>query len=280
MKKLFVGVGVAVVLYWVLAIIIVKHPPAFLSGLEVKDRLSDAIELFAGLSTFGAVVVSLFGKTILRKCRAPILKLSIAADEDHCAFLESDMSSVDLQRKVLAVYASVCNDSETEAVNSQLVCNKAFVSADYDKFQYYRSFRAASFEWHNSSDENKYLTTLRRSVPKYAKLFEIVQTIVKTEEDGTPNSETRNGANNKMTIDISICLPQRNSPNQYYKLKHEFKSILLPVCLASETASPARFYIMLHWKGEKLDKMPTKDNLELKVLTQKEAHKVVSVNLD
>lgn len=273
-------ITIGVILYWIIALGAVYCIPKAFGRFSSNDLVSYAIQFFAGLSTFLAVIVSLFGKAIQRRMRKPELSLNISTDEDHCTFMERDLSAVDKVSKIVAIYASVCNSSETEAEEAQLVCNRAFASNDDEKFTQFATFRAASFEWLYSSDGNKYLTTLRRSVPKFIKLFEIIQYGDVRSEDGTPLAGGGNEQKLECVIDIAICLSNKNKSEENVKIPRGCRSVLLPVCLASESSPPKNFYVKLHWKGGDLSKLPTKENLELRCLDKESADRAVRVVLD
>lgn len=280
MKLWLSVIGIGVLMYWIIALGVAYYLPKSIGRFSSNDIVSYAIQFFAGLSTFLAVIISLFGKTIQRKIRKPELSLNISTDEDHCTFMERDLSAVDKAIKIVAIYASVCNSSETEAEEAQLVCNRAFVSKDDEKFTQFATFRAASFEWLYSSDSNRYLTTLRRSVPKFIKLFEITQYENVRLEDGTPLEKAVDGQKSECTIDIAICLANKNKAEENVKIPRGCCSVLLPVCLASESSPPKNFYVKLHWKGGDLSKLPTKENLELQCLDKESADRAVRVILD
>ena len=149
----------------------------------------------------------------------------------------------------------------------------------------FQTFRAASFRWLYSSDEAQFLTTLRKSVEKYAALFEIIERKETVSKDGKIDQASDSEMQVVRTTSLAICLPikkeeGRMSATRFIEIPIEYRAILLPVCLASSSTDPEIYYVKIYWKGTGLETFPTKDRLELRCLTKHEAQEAVEVKLD
>lgn len=288
MKVLLFWVIGVLVLYWSFFIILVFVAPAVTNSIVFsrENVFEIGVKLFPGFATFLAVCVSLFGPALIKRFKKPCLNLNIACDDVHCVLSENDDGMMaDTVVKKLQVFVSVKNTSDVDAIDSQLVCNRAFISKDGEKFVQFQTFRAASFRWLYSSDDAQFLTTLRKSVEKYAALFEIIERKETVSEDGKIDGASENKKQVVQTTSLAICLPvkkeeYRMSATHFIEIPPEYCAILLPVCLASSSTDPVFHYVKLYWRGNNLESFPTKDRLELKCLTKQEAQDAVEVRLD
>ena len=288
MKVLLFWVIGVLVGYWAVFISLVLLTPAGTnSSLFCRDNVFDvSVKLFPGFATFLAVCVSLFGSALIKRFKKPCLKLNIACDDVHCVLSENDDGMMaDTVVKKMQIFVSVKNTSDVDAIDSQLVCNRAFISKDGEKFVQFQTFRAASFRWLYSSDDAQFLTTLRKSVEKYAALFEIIERKEMVSEDGKIDKVNENKKQLVQTTSLAICLPvkkeeYRTLATNFIEIPPEYRAILLPVCLASSSTDPVIHYVKLYWRGNSLESFPTKDRLELKCLTKQEAQDAVEVRLD
>lgn len=288
MKRLLFYIVGILIGYWLLFGLLVYFAPTSQSSpLYNRGLVLDiGVKLFSGFATFLAVCVSLFGSTVIKKFKQPCLNLNVGCDDVHCVLSEDDDGRVaDTIIKKLRVFVSVKNVSEVDAVDSQLVCNRAFISKDGERFVQYQTFRAASFKWLYSSDDAKFLTTLRRSVEKYAEVFEVIEQKETLSEDGKIDVDSSSNRKVLRSTSLAVCLAvkkedSRSVATRYIEIPREYRAILLPICLASSSTAPKTYYVKIYWKGEMLDKFPTKDKLELKCLTRQEAQNAVEVKLD
>jgi len=141
MKRLFAYVILIGIGYWMLFAILTLCAPT--EGVIFKREivLQTGVQLFPGFATFMAVVVSLFGGTLIKRFKRPCLLLGIKCDDVHCTLDDNDDSmATDTIARKLRVYVSVKNVSEVEASDTQLVCNRAFVSKDGERFVQYCTF--------------------------------------------------------------------------------------------------------------------------------------------
>ena len=147
-------------------------------------------------------------------------------------------------------------------------------------------FRAASFRWLYSSDDSRFITTLRRPVEKFAKVFEVIERKEESGMDGKFGDELEDAARKIITsISLAICLSAKKSLMQnksmrYMEIPPGYRAILLPICLTSSSTEPKTYYLKMYWKAGSLDSFPTKERLELRCLSPEEAQSAVEVKLD
>ena len=280
MRKVFKYIGIATVAYWLLAIVGTFVLNKFNFVNDIKYLITTIIQLFVGLATFLAVIVSLFGNAIKRRYDRPNIVLKSMCDDAHCALKGlQDATASSLNRKTLEIYISAVNTSVVEAQDTQLVCVKAFASEDGDRFVHFQTFRAASFRWLYSSENNKFLTTLRHSIEKFVKIVDVVE-----EDVGQENVKV--GEKSKMPVspmrgmhfEISLALNVDGNPS--IKVDERYKAILLSLRLASSNTAPAHYYVKVHNKLQGLDTAPSRDRLEISFLSEEQARNAVAVNLD
>ena len=176
MRNVLKCIGVGAVGYWLLVVVVISVLKGCNIFSDLRYMITTAIQLFGGLATFFAVIVSLFGNAIKRRYDRPKIVLKSMCDDAHCALKGmQDATASSLNRKTLEVFMSAVNTSVVEAQDTQLVCAKAFASEDGERFVPFKTFRAASFRWLYSSEDNKFLTTLRHSIEKFIKIVDIVE---------------------------------------------------------------------------------------------------------
>lgn len=280
MRKVFTYIGIAAGTYWVLAIIVMFGLIKFNLVGDIKYLITTAIQLFGGLATFSAVIVSLFGNAIKRRYDRPNIVLKSMCDDAHCALKGvQDATAASLNRKTLEIYVSAVNTSVVEAQDTQLVCVKAFVSVDGDRFVHFQTFRAASFRWLYSSDSNKFLATLRHSIEKFIKIVDVVEEDVGQENVKVGEESKKSGSPMRgMHFEISLALNVDGNPS--IKVDEKYKAILLSLRLASSNTPPTPYYIKVHNKLQGLDTALSRDRLEISFLSQEQARNAVAVNLE
>ena len=280
MKKLFQKVTAAVVIYWVLCAAFLWLATYFKWPVPRRFMLSTFIQFFVGVSTLGAVIASLFGHAIKRRYDRPNLVFDVACDDEHCVLRRDENSTASsFPKAVLEIYTQVKNTVCVEAQDAQLICHKAFVSKDGEHFIRFTNFRAASFRWLYSSEEKKFLTTLRHSVEKYAKVVEIVDQNVMREGSAKPGESSEHGEVVR-DIHFEICLSLTDGQLTNIPVGLEYRAVLLSLCLASSSTQPEPYYLKIYLKSGGLDAMPTRDRLEIRTISKEEAQEAVSESLD
>lgn len=273
--KWIIGVAVA---YWIFALIIAVASAYWKWSVGVKYIVTTEIQLFAGFATFAAVLISLFSAAIKRKFDRPQIVLSAACDDEHCVLNSVDNTKASTYpKRILEIYASAKNTVGIEAQDAQMICKKAFVSQDGVRFVLLRTFRSASFKWLYSSDDRKFLTTLRHSVEKYAKVIEIVDAEVEHEGDGKPGDVALQTRSREVHFEICLSLNEEKTAN--IVVGGENRAILLSMCLASSCTDPLPFYLKVYLKSGNLETMPDRERLEIKLISEAEAQAAVAVKL-
>ena len=284
MRKVFKFLLGLFLIYWAIAGIGLALIYIFKGGQLTRYILTTAIQLFSGLATFSAVVVSLFSKSIKRHFDKPSLSLECGFDAVHTSHITNPDSAMSrLNSRELEVYVSVKNASVVEALDCQLVCVKAFASEDGENFVFLQNYRAASFRWLYSSDQNRFLTTLRRSVEKYAKIIKLVDQEVENESETKPNNtEAKKGITSSKSREMhfEICLALNVDGHPAISIDPRFKIILISLCLASSNTEPKPYYLLIHNKAVNLERFPTRDAIEIRLVNKDDATRMVAVSLD
>lgn len=280
MKRVFKYLAFGIVGYWLLVFIVICGLIKFDIYRDCKYLLTTAIQFFGGLATFLAVIVSLFGNAIKRRYDRPNIVLKSLCDDAHCALKGMQDAMVSsLNRKTLEIFISAVNTSVVEAHDTQLVCVKAFVSEDGEKFVHFQTFRAASFRWLYSSEDNKFLTTLRHSIEKFVKVVDIIEEDIAQENvKAGERSKMLSAPMRCMHFEISLALNVDGSPS--IKVDEKYKAILLSLRLASSNVTPTNYYVKIQNKLQSLDSMPSRDRLEIVFLNKEQAQNAVAVNLE
>ena len=280
MRKVFQYICFATAIYWLLVGFVIFILRKCNCVNDIKYPITTAIQLFGGLATFCAVIVSLFGNVIKRRYDRPNIVLKCLCDDAHCALKEmQDATAVSLHRKTLEIYMSAVNTSVVEAQDAQLVCAKAFVSEDGDRFVHFQTFRAASFRWLYSSENNKFLTTLRHSIENFIKVVDVVEEDI-DQENVTVGEKSEGFASPIRAMHFEICLALNVDGYPAIKVDGKYKAILLSLLLASSNTAPTRHYVKINNKLQGLGATPSKDRLEISFLTKEQARNAVAVNLD
>lgn len=246
-------------------------------GESVAKILELSFAFWGALSTTAVVVWSLFGNEIMAELRKPNLKMNIERDDVHCvAVCDADSTITTTPLSTLEIYAGVSNDSKVEAKNVQIVCGRAFVSETGENFVPFTTFRAASFAWLYSNEDNRFLTDVRRSADKFAKILEIMEFERSSEvrPDGQPTGTTSVGSRFK------ICLPLGGNLTAKIDVPDKYRAILLPLSLLSEDEETQMYYLRVYWKGSRVKGVPLKDELEVQFVSKDAAQEAVAVNIE
>lgn len=282
-KKLFAFVVLAVIAYWVGAYILIENAPYRNDEIDAKTVLTASIMMFGGIATFFAVIWSLFGQAFLRRFNQPVLRVDSSCDDLHCSFIDvTETAHEGIRERKIDVFVSALNTSYEDAPDAQIICNRLFVSTDGEHFEPFGTFRGAAFRWLYSTDSDKYLTTLRHSVSKYVKVLKIVDEERYEGEDGSLNISAEGKRENKTkvrSVHFELCLESDGGAESSIRIDSKYIAVLVPLHMTTSATKTIDKCLKVYWKGELVQKAPTRDILDIKMLSKSEAEDAVKVRI-
>lgn len=264
MRKLLIVVGIVILFYFLLTILGIVYVPQFLLGVKRVDIVNTSIDFLAAISTLLAVLWALFGDSFLRKVHRSDLEL-IADKRDSLCYLIKDEARVpDIERTRLEICVRLANRSRIVATGCQLVTDEIFVSSDGIKFSKLRNVCTAAFKWVYEDD---YETTVRNGVDKFAKILDIRKEVSKPAVVPGGKSEGRRSER----ISLAIRIPDHTSNKGEIDLGEDYKGVMFPIKLVSQTEPVKLYFLQVVWQGKDLKEFMIADKLKIRRLDEVEA---------
>ena len=273
---------------WVDAVV---TPPKDFTRLALTTVLTQiALSLF----TFLALCVSLWVAGFNRLIIGPSLVLKTQFDDLHCV-LSNDPQSIPkpTQEPSLSIYVHVENLQRMSAEDCSVTCNQIFVSVDGMDFYKYKTIQTASFKWAYANKQDPYVTTVRRTVEKYARIAEIRQqsTCDNSSFDKTHGNEFTKLNSNGTSKDVEgikgdehgiknitwfeILLPMTSESSGSISIPTRYRAILLPVSLVSKNTPDDLYYVKVVWNGDSVEKYKQAGFLRCSVVSEAEARRLI-----
>lgn len=263
----------------------VATPPNEFTRLALTTVLTQiALSLF----TFLALCVSLWVAGFNRLIIGPSLTLKTQFDDLHCV-LSNDPQSIPkpTQEPCLSIYIHVENSQRMSAEDCSVTCNQIFVSVDGIDFYKYKTIQTAAFKWAYANKQDPYVSTVRRTVEKYARIAEIRQqstsdnsSFNKPHEDGplepiSKEDKISDGLGLKDVTWFEVLLPMTSESSGTISIPTRYRAILMPISLVSKNTPDDLCYVKVVWKGDAVEKYKQAGFLQCSVIPDAEAKMLI-----
>lgn len=239
-------------------------------------------QIALSLFTLFALLVSLWVAGLNKVFIGPKLALKAAFDELHCV-----LSNNPVQDGILNIYIHVENARRMSAEECSVTCNEINVSVDGIHFYKYKTIQTASFKWAYAKKEEPYVTTVRHTVEKYARIVEIRQR--SPEDVPSENSEfslegVSGGDKNRFVLNnveknkiswFEVLLPMTSESSETITIPTRYRALLLPLTVVSKNTSEALFYVKIVWNGDLIERYQQAGSLQVEVLYPNTAKKII-----
>lgn len=263
-------------------------PPEQFTKLSVITVLTQiALSLF----TFMALCVSLWVAGFNTLIIGPSLILKTKFDDLHCV-LANDPQSIPKPtlEPCLSIYIHVENSQRMCAEDCSVTCNQIYVSVDGIDFYKYKTIQTASFKWAYANRQDPYVTTVRRTVEKYARIVEIrQQSNYDNSSSNKPNelelktfaprkescAHKYDDVNHKNATWFEVLLPMTSESNETITIPTRYRALLLPISVVSKNTADELYYVKVVWKGDAVEKYRQAGFLQNEVISEYEAKKLI-----
>lgn len=225
--------------------------------------------------TLLALVGSLFGKELRLHYSGPRVKLISAVDEMHCVLSENQTG----RGGSLRIYAHLTNGGGMVAEDSQLITDRIYVSVDGRSYDLHQTLIPASYKWIYSSARcgaDPYVASVRRSADRYVRVVEIAQR--SSEIDSLDSGRTIRDVGSLGTGPASwleVCLPPSEGRKPNIIIPAKYRSVLIPILIVVKDCEEQMAYVRIHWKGETIQEYRDADMLDISIITEPEAKKLI-----
>lgn len=275
---LLVGCGIIFKHLWAIAVITPADQFTRTTLVTVSTQI--ALSLF----TLVALLVSLWVAGLDKVFKGPKLSLKSSFDELHCV-----LSTNPVQDGILNIYIHVENERSMSAEDCSVTCNEINVSVDGINFYKYKTIQTASFKWAYAKKEEPYVTTVRHTVEKYARIVEIRQQSQNDipSENQTSSSEVGTcGENNQRSIGdviseknkiswFEVLLPMTSESVETITIPTRYRALLLPLAVVSKNTSEKLFYVKIAWNGDLIERYEQAGFLQIEVIDPHVARKII-----
>lgn len=263
----------------------VVTPPKDFTRLAL---ITVSTQIALSVFTFLALCVSLWVAGFNRLIIGPSLILKTQFDDLHCV-LSNDPACTPkpTQEPFLSLYVHVENLQPMSAEDCSVTCNRIYVSVDGMDFYKFRTIQTASFKWAYEKKEDPYVTTVRRTVEKYARIIEIRQQSTydnsnfdKSSEatSPVPSSENVNPTSSQGGQNVSwfeVLLPSTSESRGTISVPSRYRALLLPISIVSKNTPVDPYFVKVVWKGDAVEKYTQAGFLQCSIVSESESRKLI-----
>lgn len=264
MKKILIIVCIAIAVYLLVSVSAVAWLPCVWPSVRRAEIINTLIALLGAVSTLSAVLWALFSDSFFKMVHKSNLELIADKDDSLCYLIKDEVRVPDIERTRLEICAKISNGSLVAATGCQLVTNELYVSSDGIKFSKLRNICTAAFKWVYEDD---YETTIRRGVDKFARIVDIRREVSKPAV--VPGGKSRGGDTERVSLVVRV--PDHTSNKGEIDLGVDYKGVMFPVKLVSETEEIKVYFLQIVWQGKDLKDFKVADKLKIRKLDEAEA---------